>query len=209
MSMFDSITDFFSGGQQGGYEDMEKRLREGMDEYRKNTGQANALMDPYYQAGKGEMNPYMDNYKRMLDPNKFTEDMMKGYETSPGAQRQLKMGADSAMNAASASGMLGSSNLLNQVNEESQGIMKADQNNYLDRQLGIYNNGLGQQQGMVNMGYGAGQQMGNNYMQQGNAMMRGYGDVGNAQLGQNMGRMQGWANLFGTAGKMFGNLGMG
>lgn len=195
MGMFDSVTNVLSGGQQQGYEDLEKMLREGMGQFKQYAGQANALLDPFYQAGKGQMNPYMQNYQRLLDPQHFYHDMMNGYQTSPEAQRQMQMGTDAAMKAASASGMLGSTNLLNQVNENSQGIMRADQDNWFNKMSGMFNQGLGHQQGMVGMGYGAGGQMGNNLMNLGNALMQGFGNVGQAQLGQNMAQGQGLQQL--------------
>jgi len=197
MSFFDSIGNMFSGGQADGYGDMMKQIQAAMDMAQRNAGQANALIDPFYQAGKGQLNPYMANYQRLLNPQQFYQDMMKGYETSPQAQRQLQMGTDAAMKAASASGMLGSTNLLNQVNENSQGIMRADQDNYYNKMNQSFNTGLGHQQGTVNMGYGAGVQQGNNLMNLSQLMAQLYGNMGQAQMGKSQADASGMGSFFG------------
>lgn len=161
---FMNFFDMFNGGKTNAAESQIDSLNGDVADFRKAATDANAYIDPFYAAGKGQLDPYMQNMGAMLDPKKFYADMMSGYQMSPNAQTQMKYGTDSAMAAANASGMRGSSNLLGNVNATSQNIANQDMQQYFQNLMGIHGQGFGAQGNMVNMGFGAGGQMGGNIM---------------------------------------------
>ena len=194
------------GGQGRGFEEMRRQMEAGMNEQRGLTGRANDYLNPFYQGGKGELPGYMQNYQRMLDPNKMIGDWMSKYQESPWAKQQLQKGQGAISNAASASGGLGGTNYGQNMVDYTQQVVNADQKNYLNNLMNTYDKGLGHQQGMVGMGGQMGDRMGGNLMNLAQMLGQGYGEMGRAGMGQEMAKGQERNNLFSSLGGIAGNL---
>lgn len=212
MSLFDGLTNFFSGGKQQGYEDLQNMLGKGMGEMKGYVNQANDILNPYNQNGLSQYGTLQQAIARMQNPQQFMSDMLQGYTMSPMAQHQIAAGNDAAYNAAAASGMTGSTPYLMDVNEQSQQIANRDQQQYLNNAMGIYNQGLGMSQNLYNTGFGAAGQMSNNLSSLAQAVANMYGQMGQAQLGQDQAETGGLAGMLGAGlgvaskipfGKMF------
>jgi hypothetical protein len=201
MSLFDSVTDFFSGGKQSGYGDMMKYLQQGMGEMKDYTNQANNLLNPYRDAGLGQLGGLQQAIGRMMDPNSFNNWLMKGYQTSPQAQNAINVGTQNSLNAANASGMLGSSDMMKEINQNSQQTAANDMQRYFQNQMGIYNQGLGQANHLFDTGFGATGQMSGNLSNLAQAIAQMYGQMGQAKMGQDQADSSGLGNLIsGAAG---------
>ncbi len=201
----DLISNLFGGGrggqQQKGYQDMMRMIQQGMQERRGATEGANNIMAPWQRAGENQLPSYQENFRQLMDP-RFIQQIMGEWKESPFAKMQKEKGETALNNAASASGMLGSTDFGKSQADYARDITSQDQQQYLQNRLGMYNQGLGHQQGMVGQGMNAGMQMGGNLMNLGNALAGDYMNMGNAGLGaragqgmQNQDMMRAGANM--------------
>jgi len=187
-------------GQQG-IDALKQYGQQGIDAFRQYGQQANQGLQPYQTSGQGEINPYMQNYQRMLDPNKFINEQMSGYMESPWAKMQMAKGQNSIQNAASAGGGLGGTNYMADMGDYARNITAADQQNYLNNAMNVWNGGLGRQGEMVGMGHNASGQMGKNMMNTGNNIGNAYNSMGQGVSG-NYGSMgQGIAGGYNSMGQ--------
>jgi hypothetical protein len=186
----DLLSQLFGGGQgkdmSRGYEDMRRMIEQGMGARRDYTDRANTMLDPWQRTGAGEMRGYNENYKRLMDPN-FIKQIQSEWAMSPSAKMQLEKGTGAINNAASASGMLGSTDFGRDQADYARNITSADQQQHLQNRMNAYMGGLGHQGSTVGMGLNAGGQMSNNYMNLGNALAGDYGQMGQAMQGQRYG----------------------
>jgi hypothetical protein len=198
------------GGQSAGrgHDEMARQIQQAMEEQRRLTGQANDLIRPWYDAGRGNLGEYQQNYKNLMNPE-FIEKLSGRYQMSPHAQFQMKQGQDAITNAASASGNLNSGQFGRNMGNYAQDITSRDQNQWLDRMLGQYNQGLGHQQGMVNTGGQYGSQMGQNLIGMGDRNMQAMMGAQNARMQGNQAREGGWASLLGGLSGLGGLVGSG
>ena len=183
MGLFDEL---FGGGQGQGYSDLRKGITQGMGALKDYYNQARGFMNPFLQAGEGELGKYQQGVNAMQDPNAFIGHLMKNYQMSPQAQFQEKQGDIGANAAAAASGQLGSGPEMKQMDAYNQQLANNDRNQYLQQRLGVYNNFLGGAGHLAGMGQGAAGQMGNWGMQAGNALAGMYGQRGQAEMGQDL-----------------------
>jgi hypothetical protein len=197
---------FGGSGQERGYEDMQRLMQQQRGEQRGLTNEANGYLNPFYNAGRGEIGGYMQNYQRMLDPNKLIGDWMSKYTESPWAKLQTEKGQGAITNAASASGALGGTNYGRDMSDYTQKIVAADQQNYLNNLMNMFGQGLGHQQGMVGMGGDMGRQMGMNNMNLAQLLAQSYGEEGASRIGQRKAEGQERNNLFSSLGGIAGNL---
>lgn len=206
MSLWNDATNFFSGGKQQGAEELLKYLQQGTDQMQGYTQQANSLLNPYRDIGLGQTNALQQAIARMTNPGQFYGDMMSNYQMSPAAQYQMKTGTQNALNAANASGMLGSSDMLRDINRSSQNIANQDMQQYFGNMMGINDRGLNLSQGLFNSGFGATGQMSNNLNSLGQAIAQMYAQMGGAANQQQQAKMGGLGNLFSAAGGLLGFL---
>lgn len=174
------------------------------------TGYNNAtgFLQPYYNSGLKGLKAYQGNvynmdrnlqpYNKTADsfynqinqsPQDFYNSMMSGYSMSPYAQNQMNSMDQASANAASASGMYGSNQYNDQVQQNANNIMMGDQEQYFNNMMDSANQqykyltNLQQQQaanrqnlkGIADYGYGSGTQMGNWSMQE--AQMKALADA--------------------------------
>jgi len=162
-----------------------------MDQYQQ-WGQKGAdVQQPYLQGGQRGLGNYENWLQGQKDPSGFINNMMGQYQTSPYAKFQMQQGQNAANNAASASGMIGSTPFMQENQNYARNIASQDQNQWLQNVLG------------VNTQYGQGQQ---NLMTGGqnsaNALTNMYGtmgqQIGEAAYGQKAGQQQDWSNIIGS-----------
>jgi hypothetical protein len=113
---------------------------------------------------------------------------MSQYQTSPYAKFQMQQGQNAANNAASASGLIGSTPFMQASQDYARNIASQDQNNWLQNVLGI-NTQYGQgQQNLMNGGQNAANQLSSIQQMLGENM-------GASAYGERMGRNQDTGNL--------------
>src|SRR6266436_3048883 len=92
---------------------------------------------PYANAGEGALGDYQKWLEAQKDPSKFINDQMKNYQTSDYAQNLQQQAMNAGQNAASASGLMGSTPMMQQMQNNAGQIQSADQNQWLQNILGI------------------------------------------------------------------------
>lgn len=195
MSFFDTITNYFSGGAQKGAEDYEESLRQGLNELKKYGLEGANFLNPYATAGEGQIGALQRAIASMINPGQYYNQIMSNYQESPAAKMQQEVGTNNALNAASASGMLGSSDLLNDINQQSQNISNQDMQQYFNNMMGINTQGLNMAQHMYDAGYGADAQKASIYNNLARAIAQMYGGIGKARMAGDEARSSGLGGI--------------
>ncbi len=160
------------GGFLGGlFGDSGKPYDKAMEQYQKYMQMSQGTQQPYLNAGTGAIGDYQKWLEGQKDPSGFINNLMGNYKESPYAHMLQQQAMNAGNNSASASGMLGSSALMNQQMQNAGQIASGDMNSWLQNVLGI------------NTQYGQGQ---NNLMQGGQQAANSLSNMYN-QMGQNMG----------------------
>lgn len=192
MSMFSSGLGGFLGGLFG---DSGKPYDKAMEQYQQWMNQAQGVQQPFLDAGKQGMGDYQDWLKGMKDPSQFINGLMGDYQASPYTQYMQQQAQNAGVNAGSASGLMGSSALAQQMQQNAGNIAQQGLDSWLQNVLGI-NNQYGQgQQNMMGVGQNAANSLTNMYNQMGQNM-------GQAAYGKEAGKQN---DLWNTIG---GGLGM-
>jgi hypothetical protein len=123
-----------------------------MKQYQKYFQGATGAQNPFYNAGTQGMNNYQNWLQGQQDPSGFINKLMGQYQESPFAKNLQRQSMLAGQNAASASGLTGSTPFAQQMQQNAANIASGDQNQWLQNVLGI------------NTQYGQGQ---NNLMQGG------------------------------------------
>ncbi len=115
----------------------DKPYKDFAKEYEKYSNQAKDYVNPFYNAGVNAIPDYQNWANSMKDPTSFINNLMNNYQESPYARFQLQQGRRAAENAASASGLLGSTPYLQAGEDYAQNITSEDMNKWLQNVLGI------------------------------------------------------------------------
>ncbi|HMG14627.1 MAG TPA: hypothetical protein VK590_04220 [Saprospiraceae bacterium] len=161
--------------------------------------QAQQWQQPFYNAGTGAIPGFQNWLNGMQDPSKFINGLMDNYKESPFAHYQQQQGMRAAQNVGSASGMSGSTPLMQQAQQNAQNISGQDMNQWLQNALGVnsqYGAGLNSLMGMGQHSSDSLSQMFSDYMN--NKANLAYGE-GAAKQGQQ-------GSLFGGLGGLAGSL---
>lgn len=193
MGLFDGI-----GGILGGlFGNSSKPYDKGMQEYQKWMNQGIGAQQPYAQAGQKAIGSYQDWLQGQKDPTAFINNAMNGYQESPYAKYLQQSSMNAGTNAASASGLSGSTPMMQQLQQNATNISGQDQNQWLQNVLGI-NTQYGQgQQNLMQGGQNAANQMSNMYNQMGQTM-------GSGAYGKQAGKNQDFWSMIGGFGSLFG-----
>lgn len=143
-----------------------------MQQYQKWMQQAQQAQQPYADVGKGAIGDYQKWLQSQQDPSKFINEQMKNYQESPYTNYLQQQAQNAGNNAASASGLMGSTPFMQQQQQNAGNIAQQGMNDWLQNVLGI------------NAQYGQGQQ---NLMTSGQNAANKFTDIYN-QMGQNMGQ---------------------
>jgi len=174
------------GGLLGGlFSDSAKPYNTAINQYQKYANQAQSTQQPYLEAGQQAIPAYQQWLQGQQNPSEFMNNLMGQYQESPYAQYLQKQSLRAGQNAASASGLSGSTPLMQQLQQNSGNIASGDLNGWLQNVLGI------------NTQYGQGQQ---NLMQGGqqaaNSLSNIYGNLGNFMAEQQMNKETAHKNDF-------------
>ena len=187
------------GGLLGGlFGDSGKPYEDAMKQYQEWAQKSQGTQQPYLNAGTGAIGDYQKWLQSQQDPSKFINDQMKNYQTSDYAQNLQQQAMNSGQNAASASGLMGSTPMMQEMQKNAGNIASADQNQWLQNVLGI-NTQYGQgQQNLMTGGQNAANSLTNMYNQMGQNM-------GQAAYGQTAGKQQDFWNTIGGGLGMIGS----
>lgn len=131
------------GGLLGGNDNP---YADAMDQYQQYAQQALQQQQPFYNAGVGAIGQYQNWLNSMKDPSGFMNNLMGQYQESPYAAYMKRQANNAGINAASASGLMGSTPFLQQAQENAQNISNKDLSSWLQNVLGInsqYGQGVG------------------------------------------------------------------
>ena len=191
---FDS--DMFSSGLGGFLGGLFGDSGKPYEEYQKWGQQGVDAQKPFYNAGVGAVGNYQDWLNTQKDPSGFINSLMKNYNQSPYNTFLQKQAQNAGTNAASASGLIGSTPFLQQSQQNAANIGQQGMQDWLSQVLGI------------NTQYGQGQQ---NLIQGGqnsaNSLGTLYNQMGEAGYGKEAGKHQDFWNTIGGGLGMFGGLG--
>jgi hypothetical protein len=194
-SMFGSGLGGFLGGMFG---DSGKPYDAAMDQYQQWANKSQGTQQPYLDAGTGAIGDYQSWLKGQQDPSGFINNLMGQYQESPYAKYLQQQSMNAGQNAASASGLMGSTPLMQQLQQNAGNIASQDQNQWLQNVLGI-NTQYGQgQQNLMSGGQNAANSLTNMYNQMGQNM-------GQAAYGKEAGKKQDFWNTLGGIGSMIGS----
>lgn len=163
-----------------------------MDQYQKWATKGEAAQNPFYSAGTGAIGNYQDWLKNMSNPTEFINNIMSNYKQSPYSRFLQQQNLRAGMNFGSASGLTGSTPLLEQMQANANNYASQDQNQWLQNVLGI-NTQYGQgQQNLMGVGQNAANSLTNLYGNLGQQM-------GEAAYGKEAGGNQDIWNMLGGA----------
>ena len=153
-----------------------------MEQFQKYGNMGKDVQTPFLNAGQQGMGNFQNWLSGMQDPSGFINHLMGQYQESPFAKYQQQQGMRQLGNAGSAQGLLGSTPMQLQAQQNAQGIASGDMQNWLSRVLGV-NSQYGQgQQNLMNTGQNAANSLTGLYGQLGQQMGEGaYG----SQAGSN------------------------
>jgi hypothetical protein len=184
----------FFGGLFG---NSEAPYEDAMKQYQEWAAKGEGAQNPFLDFGKQGLPKFQQWLSGMQDPTKFINNLMGGYQESPYAKYQQEQGMRTAQNVGSASGLTGSTPLMQFAQQNAQNISSKDMNQWLQNVLGV-NTQYGQ--GLENQ-IGVGQNAAN-------ALTNMYGDMGRQmgeaaygrEAGKNQDRANMWGGLFNLGG---------
>jgi len=177
----------FIGGLFG---DSDQPYEDAMDQYRQWAKRGEDVQNPFLKAGTGAIGNYQDWLNGMKDPSGFINNLMGKYQESPWAKYMQQQAMRAGNNAASASGLIGSTPFAQQMQQNAAGISSQDMQNWLGQVLGINTQYGAGNQYLMGQGANAANQLTNMFNQMG-------GRMGEAAYGAGAGRNQDRNNLWG------------
>lgn len=166
-----------------------------MGQYRDWANKAQEAQNPFYNAGTGAIPKYQNWLDRMQDPSGFINGIMGGYQQSPWANYMQQQSMRAGQNAASASGLMGSTPFAEQMQQNAANISSQDMQNWLQNVLGINSQYGRGEQGLMQGGQNAANALANMY---GNFGQR----MGEAAYGREAGGQQDMWNTLGGAASL-------
>jgi len=160
--------------------------------------QAQQYQQPFYDAGKNAIPEFQKWLQGMQNPSQFINNAMSQYQESPYAQNLQRQSRQAGMNAASASGLTGSTPFSQQMQQNAGNIASGDMNQWLQNVLGVNSQYGAGQAGMVGMGQHSADELTNimnEYMQNKAAMAYGQGSAEQGQTGSLFSGLSGFFGL--------------
>lgn len=142
-----ALMGLFGGSGGGGMESIisglfghsERPFEKGADYLQGFLKEAQGKYNPFYNAGVGAVGDYQKWLKGMSDPSQFINTQMNNYTQSPWAKYLTDTANRAGMNAASASGLTGSTPFAQQLQQNASNIASGDMNSYLQNVMGVNN----------------------------------------------------------------------
>lgn len=152
---------------------------------------------PFYKAGTDAIPNFQNWLQKMQDPSSFIKNIMGQYQESPFAKFQQDQSMRAATNMGSATGLTGSTPLMQFAQQNARDISSQDQNSWLQNVLGVNNQYGAGQQNLMGMGQNSANSLMKyfqDYMQNKTAATFGKEYANQQQMG---GLFSGLAGLFG------------
>lgn len=163
--------------------------------YQDYANRAQAMEQPFYNAGTAAIPEYQSWLHGMQNPSGFINNLMNQYQQSPYAAYEQQQAMRAAQNAGSATGLTGSTPLLKQMQQNAANISSQDMNQWLGNVLGI-NTMYGQgEQNLMAGGHQAGNSLASLLTNQGNNMAE-------MRYGRDVGRQNDLFNMIGGAASL-------
>lgn len=181
----DGLGQFFGGlfGDSGAH------FEEFMKQYQQYANKGADAQKPWWEAGKNAIPDFQNWLKGMQDPSQFMNKLMGGYQESPYAHRLQQQAMRAGQNMGSATGMTGSTPLMQQMQQNAGNIASGDMNQWLQNVLGV-NRDYGQgQKDLMGMGQQSANALTDMYNKMAEAM-------GKGAMGQEAGKQQDWSDMF-------------
>ena len=187
------------GGLFGGlFGHSDRPYGKAMEEYGRYGGLSQGVQQPYQNAGVGALGEYQDWLKGQKNPTEFINKLMGDYQESPYAHYLQQQSVRAGQNAASASGLSGSTPLMQQLQQNATNIAGQDQQQWLQNVLGI-NTQYGQgQHNLITGGQNSANQLTDLYNNLGRQM-------GEGAYGREAGKNQNLWNTIGGLGSIIGS----
>jgi hypothetical protein len=209
MKMAFDFSKFMSGGGASGLGGIFGGLfgkdpyKNASKEYETGAKNASGYQNPFYQAGTGALGDFQNYLKGMKDPSEFLNNLMKNYKESDYTKNLQNESERSGVNAASASGLIGSTPFLKQQQKNAGEIAQGGMNDWLKQALGInseYGSGL---EKLTGMGQNAGNRLSDIFSNLGN-------EKAGASYGSDMAKNKQMQDFFSGLMSLFGSFsGMG
>lgn len=191
---------FLSGGQEKGYEDIQRALEQAQAQQRQYYQEAVGRLQPYMGAGVRGLGAYERGLAPLASPQEFYRQMISGYQTSPAVQQELQQAEQAAQYGGLATGLYGSGQQRKALADVAQQLTARDINDYFNRMSGIYGQYLGGQQRLAQAGQLAGTQAGQWGVLTGRDIAELQQQIGQAQYAQEVAKQRGLGSLIGTIG---------
>jgi len=133
--MFGSGLGGMLGGLFGG--DSGKPYDKAMEQYLQWGNKAQGTQQPFLNAGTQAIPEYQKWLQGQEDPSKFINNLMGQYQASPYSQYLQQQAQRAGQNIGSASGLMGSTPLMEQMQQNAANISSQDMNQWLQNVLGI------------------------------------------------------------------------
>lgn len=130
-----------------------------MKEYERGANTAASYQNPFYNAGTGALGEFQNYLKGMKDPSEFLNNLMKDYHESEFTKNLKNASERSGVNAASASGLIGSTPFLKQQQKNAAEIESSGMNDWLSKALGLNTQYGGGLEKLMGMGENAGNKL--------------------------------------------------
>jgi hypothetical protein len=188
------------GGMFGGlFGNSGKPYDKAMQQYQNWFQPAAANQSPYQNAGLGGINNFQEWLSSQKDPAQFINSLMGQYQESPYNQFLKNQSMLAGQNAGSADGTLGSTPMMQQMQQNAANISQGGLNDWLKNVLGINQQYGAGQKSLIDTGQNSANSLSNLYNQMGNRM-------GEAAYGKEAGKNQDFWNTVGGIGSIFGSL---
>jgi hypothetical protein len=160
-----------------------------MKQYQQYANKGAEAQQPWWEAGKNAIPDYQKWLQGMQDPASFMNKMMGQYQESPYAHNLQQQAMRAGQNMGSATGMTGSTPLMQQMQQNAGNIASGDQQQWLQNALGVNRDYGAGQQSMMNMGQNSANSLTQLYQQMAEAM-------GKGAMGKEAGKQQDWNDMF-------------
>jgi hypothetical protein len=169
------------------------------NEYSQWGQQAIDAQKPFYDAGVGGLEDYQSWLEGMQDPAAFINNLMKDYTQSAYAKNLTQQAMRAGTNAASASGLTGSTPFAMQMQQSAGAIASKDMQRWLSNVLGINSEYGHGERDLAHMGQQSANHMSNIFMNMGKflaEMQYAKEAAGNKQRGNIIGDSIGLISMF-------------
>lgn len=174
----------------GAFGNSDKPYSDAGNKYEEYGNKAIDVQNPFYQAGLRGLSGYEDWLSGMKDPADFINNLMGGYSESAYAKNLTQQAMRAGTNAASASGLTGSTPFAMQMEQTAGGIASQDMDKWLKQVLGINSQYGAGERSLAGMGQHSADQMSRIYNDMGRflaEMQYGEGAANNRDRGNLIG----------------------